>query len=110
MAIGIETAARRISSVNPATGEVLREFGCATTAEVQEAVFRARAAQPEWRARAAMHHRLTTIENFQNLLNERKQAIARTITLEVGKPIAEALLTEILVVLDTCRFLLREGH
>jgi acyl-CoA reductase-like NAD-dependent aldehyde dehydrogenase len=82
---------------------------CAPATEVQEAVSRARAAQSEWQARTTSD-RLTIIKNFQRLLNERKQEIARTITSEAGKPIAEALLTEILVVLDTSRFLLQQSY
>src|SRR6266567_6022285 len=109
MAIEIGVAARKLVSTNPATGEVLREFECASAAEVREAVARARCAQPEWQGKA-IRDRVTIVQNFQHLLNERKQQVARTITSEAGKPIVEALLTEILIVLDACRFLLQESH
>ncbi len=109
MAIEIGVAARKLVSTNPATGEVLREFECASAAEVREAVARARCAQPEWQGRA-VRDRLAIVQNFQHLLNERKQQVARIITSEAGKPIVEALLTEILVVLDASRFLLQESH
>jgi acyl-CoA reductase-like NAD-dependent aldehyde dehydrogenase len=109
MAIEIGIAARQVVSRNPATGESLREFECASAAEVQKAVVRARSAHPEWQRRT-IRDRLAIIQNFQQLLNERKQQVARIITSEAGKPIAEALLTEILVVLDASRFLLQESH
>jgi len=48
MAIDLQVAARRISSVNPATGEVLRELECASVSEVQASVARAEAAQTAW--------------------------------------------------------------
>jgi acyl-CoA reductase-like NAD-dependent aldehyde dehydrogenase len=109
MSGGIEIAARRILVVNPVSGELLGEFDCAEAAQVSECVNRARAAQPGWQA-TALQQRLTILRRFQNLLNERKLEIARVITLETGKPSAEALLTEILVVLEGVRFLLAESY
>ena len=109
MAIEIQFAARKVYSTNPATAEVLREFECTSAAEVREAAARARAAQPAWQV-IGVRKRLAMVEKFQQLLNERKQHVARIITSEAGKPIAEALLTEILVVLDAARFLLKESY
>ena len=101
--------ARKIVSINPATGEVLREFECASAADVQEAVAHAQTAQPVWQA-IGISKRLAIIQKFQQLLNDRKQQVARVINSEAGKPVAEALLTEVLVVLDTARFLLEETY
>jgi acyl-CoA reductase-like NAD-dependent aldehyde dehydrogenase len=109
MAVEVQVAARKVFSINPATGEVLREFECVSAAEVRNAVAHARAVQPAWQA-IGVRKRLAIIAKFQQLLNERKQHIARVITSEAGKPVAEALLTEILVVLDTARFLLQETY
>ncbi len=109
MGIEIQVPGARVVSTNPATGEVVREFDCASATEVQAAVARAHAAQPAWRV-IAVRKRLDIIATFQQLLNERKQHVARLITSEAGKPIAEALLTEILVVLDAVRFLLEETY
>jgi succinate-semialdehyde dehydrogenase/glutarate-semialdehyde dehydrogenase len=109
MTAAVDTAARRIHVTNPATGEVLREFDGANTAQLRECITRARAAQPAWQA-TSLKQRLAILEKFQHLLNDRKLQIARTITSETGKPIAEALLTELLVVLDAARFLLEESY
>jgi succinate-semialdehyde dehydrogenase/glutarate-semialdehyde dehydrogenase len=109
MAIETETFARKVVSTNPATGEVMREFECGGAAEVQDAVARAHLAQPAWQAIGA-RKRLAIIAKFQQLLNESKQHIAGVITSEAGKPVAEALLTEVLVVLDAARFLLKETY
>src|SRR5216683_5381119 len=109
MGIEIQVPGARVVSTNPATGEVLREFNCASATEVQAAVARAHAAQPAWRV-IAVRKRLEILATFQQLLNERKQHVARIITSEAGKPVAEALLTEILVVLDAARFLLQETY
>jgi acyl-CoA reductase-like NAD-dependent aldehyde dehydrogenase len=103
MATDLEIAVRKVVSVNPATGEVLREFDCAGEREVQAAVARARAAQPEWNE-IGIQRRVAMVREFQRLLYERKSDVARLITREAGKPVAEALLTEVLVVLDAARF------
>src|SRR5947199_3779998 len=109
MTIDLQVASRRIASINPATGEILREFECATRTDVEQAVAAARGAQPGW-LQTSLARRLEILQKFQRLLNERKQQVARTITSEAGKPYVESLLTEILVVLDATRFLLQESY
>jgi succinate-semialdehyde dehydrogenase/glutarate-semialdehyde dehydrogenase len=109
MATDLQLGKRVIRAVDPASGEVLQEFACASTAEVFDSVSRARMAQSAWQ-RTPLRGRLKFIRSFQRLLNERKQQIARTISSETGKPYAEALLSEILVVLDTTRFLLDQSY
>ncbi len=105
------TAAQRasIASVNPATGEVLREFDCAAEEEVRAAVARARSAQPAW-WEVGIARRVETLRRFQTLLHERKADVARLITREAGKPYVEALLTEVLVVLDAAQFLIANAR
>src|SRR5438045_576063 len=104
MATELQIGARRIVAMNPATGEVIRQFECAGAAEVEAALNTARAAQAEW-SRTPLKKRLSILRKFEALLNERKEQVARTITSEAGKPYLESLLTEILVVLDATRFL-----
>jgi acyl-CoA reductase-like NAD-dependent aldehyde dehydrogenase len=105
MATNVEFAVSRIASVNPATGEVLGELDSAGPAEVRAAVARARAAQPEWHSLGA-RNRILVLRRFQRLLLARKTDIAQRISQETGKPQTEALLTEVLVVLDAARFLI----
>jgi succinate-semialdehyde dehydrogenase/glutarate-semialdehyde dehydrogenase len=94
---------RYITSVNPATGELLAEFVCATEAEVRAVVERARGAQPAW-AQVDVRERVAVVRRFQQLLQERKAEVGQLITREAGKPYLEALSTEVLVVLDAARF------
>lgn len=108
MATDLQISARRIVSLNPATGEVLHEIECAGEAEVFAAVHRARAAQPAW-AESGLRHRIDVLRKFQAALYARKSEIATTITREAGKPVAEALVTEVLVVLDAARFLIENA-
>ena len=95
--------ARKIVSLNPATGEILRQFDAATDTDVHAAVTHARAAQPAWNA-LGVRKRISVLREFQRLLHEKKSEVAALITREAGKPMVEALLTEVMVVLDATRF------
>jgi len=109
LAIDLQVAVRRVSSVNPATGEVLRELECAGEGEVQVAVARARAAQGAWAA-IGVRKRIAVLREFQRRLHGKKSEIAEAITREAGKPVSEALTTEVLVVLDAARFLIDNAN
>lgn len=61
--------------MNPATGELLREFKCADEDEVHEAVVRAHAAQPAWAA-IGVRRRIAVLREFQRKLHEKKSEIA----------------------------------
>jgi len=105
MATDLQIAARKIASVNPATGEVLRELECAGEGAVEAVVARARSAQRAW-ADLGLRRRIAVLREFQAKLYAKKSEIAAAITREVGKPLVEALVTEVLVVLDAARFLI----
>lgn len=105
MGTDLQVAVRKIASVNPATGKVLGELDCASEGDVQAAVAQARAAQPAW-ADLGLRRRLAILRDFQAKLHAKKSEIAGAITREAGKPLVEALVTEVLVVLDAARFLI----
>jgi acyl-CoA reductase-like NAD-dependent aldehyde dehydrogenase len=98
-----------IVSTNPATGEVLAELASATASDVQDAVLRAKAAQLPWQS-AGVSDRIAVLQRFQQLLGEQRDAVASLICREAGKPAAEALATEVLVVLDAAEFCIRHAH
>src|SRR5260370_420857 len=91
-------------SSNPLTEEVLDEWDPAGPAEVRAAVSRAGTAQPDWNA-LGVRKRVGVLRRFQQILLAHKTDVARRITQEAGKPVIEALLTEVLVVLDAARYL-----
>jgi acyl-CoA reductase-like NAD-dependent aldehyde dehydrogenase len=105
MATDLQISARKITSKNPATGEVLSELQCASQAEVEMAMARAKSAQEAW-AQLGLRRRIAIIREFQGRLHAKKSEIAVAITREAGKPVVEALVTEVLVVLDAARFLI----
>ena len=109
MATDLQIAVPKVSSVNPATGELLRELVCAGELEVSAAVARAHAAQRAW-SEIALQKRIAVLHDFQSMLQQKKSEICEAITRETGKPITEALTTEVLVVLDSARFLIDNAY
>ena len=98
-----------IVSTNPATGEVLGELPCASVDEVHAAVARAKATQPQWQM-TSVRDRIAVLRRFQQLLSEHRDDVATLICREAGKPVAEALATEVLVVLDAAEFCIRRAY
>ena len=109
MPTNVQVPVRTVASVNPASGEVLRELACASEVEVRAAVVRSRAAQMQW-CEVGPRQRVEILREFQRLLCEKKSDVARLITREAGKPYVEALLTEVMVVLDAARFLIDNAY
>src|SRR5271156_1530158 len=108
MVTDLQVATRKVVSVNPATGETLRQFQATTDTEVHAAVARARATQPAW-SEIGARRRVAVLREFQRLLHQKKSEVATLITREAGKPLVEALLTEVLVVLDATRFCVEDA-
>ncbi|HKT49490.1 MAG TPA: succinic semialdehyde dehydrogenase [Candidatus Angelobacter sp.] len=106
--IQADLAQAAITIRNPATQEMVGTVPIFSASEIAAAVERAGAAQEQW-ARTPIGDRLKVIRRFQSLLCEQKEAVAAVITREAGKPLAEALSTEILVVLDAAQYLLNHA-
>jgi len=75
--------------INPATGTLLREVEEDDGAAVAAKYVAARAAQPAWAARP-YEERAAVVRRFRELLAERREDLARTLTTEMGKPITQA--------------------
>ena len=78
-----------LSVTNPATGAVVREIPEDSPETIRAAYARARAAQKPW-ARAPLAARMAAIARFRQLVAAGAEDLARTLTLETGKPIAQA--------------------
>ncbi|SEH26123.1 NAD-dependent succinate-semialdehyde dehydrogenase [Rhizobium sp. NFR12] len=79
----------RISVVNPADGQVIAEVPDCTAGDTAQAIAAAQKALPEWRARTAAE-RAKLLERWSALLVKHTEDLARILTLEQGKPLAEA--------------------
>jgi len=89
---------------NPATQEIIGTLPNLGADQIAEAVAKAAAAQVRWAA-TPVRDRLRILSRFADLLCDQKEAVAAVISREAGKPEAEALSTELLVVLDTVKYL-----
>jgi acyl-CoA reductase-like NAD-dependent aldehyde dehydrogenase len=75
---------------NPATGQLIREVAVDTAAMVADKFNIARHAQPAW-AKTPLETRLGLIQKFRGLVVARQEELAKTLTLEVGKPLSQSL-------------------
>ncbi|WP_193607633.1 NAD-dependent succinate-semialdehyde dehydrogenase [Nocardioides lijunqiniae] len=79
----------RIEVIDPADGSVLTDVADASTEEAVEALDAAAAAQADW-ARTAPRERGEILRRAFDLLTERADDVAHLMSLEMGKPVAEA--------------------
>jgi len=79
-----------ISSVNPASGEVLETFPALSDSAIEERLTRAAAEFPRWR-RVPFADRAARLLRAAEILETEKAAWGRLMTLEMGKPIASAV-------------------
>jgi betaine-aldehyde dehydrogenase len=87
-------AASRVTSVNPATGEVLASVRIAGVAEVDSAVRAARAAQPAWAALSGTE-RGRVLRRAADMLRARNDELAELETRDTGKPIQETRVVDV---------------
>lgn len=78
-----------IQSVNPATGEIRETFTATSSEELERILTRARAAFVKWRT-APFAARAERMREAARSLGKGKAEYARTMVLEMGKPIAQA--------------------
>jgi len=75
--------------IDPATEEVLGHIPVASTADLDDALHAARVAAPVWAATSGWE-RSEILRKIAHQLRQRHEQIARLMSLETGKPIAEA--------------------
>ena len=79
-----------LDSYDPATGELVGRVPVTPDTEIGEIVAAARSAQPAWEA-LGHEGRAELLERGCALFAERSEELARLVTREMGKPLAEAL-------------------
>lgn len=82
-------AQARITVTNPATGEVIGFVPKLGSCETHQAIIDAQTAQVEWAARTAKE-RSQVLKRWFELLMDNQNDLARILTAEQGKPLAEA--------------------
>src|ERR687898_905290 len=99
----------RMTSTNPArTSETVAEVSLGDAGTFLEACRAAREAQREWAA-VPGPIRSQVIKKIGRVVENNKEALARLVTREIGKPYAESL-GEVQEIIDTCDFFTGEGR
>lgn len=102
------TACGQLPVFNPADGSVLGHFPVAGEPELHAALAAARRGFLTW-SNTSPYERWRIITRATELLRERAPAIAKIVTLEQGKPLAESL-REVQLSADIIDFLAEEGR
>ncbi|MFH6782288.1 MULTISPECIES: NAD-dependent succinate-semialdehyde dehydrogenase [Methylobacterium] len=102
------SAGQTLPILNPATGETLSQLAVATRQDLDQALEAADRGFKAWRKVSAFE-RSKVLRKAANLMRERADAIARIMTLEQGKPLAEAKM-EVLGGADTMDWFAEEGR
>lgn len=79
-----------ISSINPATGEILQTFDSLNQQQLDEKIARASETSREFR-RTSFSDRAAKMLQAAEILDREKNSLARIMTLEMGKPIQAAV-------------------
>jgi malonate-semialdehyde dehydrogenase (acetylating) / methylmalonate-semialdehyde dehydrogenase len=83
------TSAEQLPVTNPATGDVLARVPLSSAADLDTAVAAARESLPAWRA-VSVIERARRLFTLRQALDGRREDLARSVTLEMGKTIADA--------------------
>ncbi|MDZ4662589.1 MAG: aldehyde dehydrogenase family protein [Pseudomonadota bacterium] len=79
----------KLKIFNPATNELIREVNQDTTVSLQRKFEGAHNSQKKW-ATTSFDKRKKCIEKFKKLLIKNREQLAKTLTLEVGKPLNQS--------------------
>ncbi|GAC1472943.1 MAG: NAD-dependent succinate-semialdehyde dehydrogenase [Chloroflexota bacterium] len=79
----------KYESINPATGEHLKEFADTSNEELEKILARAREAFSIWRS-CTLEERAEPMRRLAQVLRRDKERLAGLVTTEMGKPITEA--------------------
>ncbi len=96
-----------VGVVNPATEEIVADMAFGSRADTKRAIAAAAKAMVPW-MKLTPYDRAKVLKKTADLMRERADAIARTLTMEQGKPLAEAK-GEVLHSADTFEWFAEEG-
>ncbi len=99
--------ARKISAINPYNGLLLAEFAPDDSLAIAHKIDRAYHAFLTYR-RTSLQQRAQYLQKIADILEERKQELARTATLEMGKTLASAI-AEVEKCAWVCRYYAEQG-
>jgi succinate-semialdehyde dehydrogenase/glutarate-semialdehyde dehydrogenase len=77
--------------VDPATGEIFKEYPSASDDELRDALQRADEAHSGWAQSSSVAERSALVRRVSELHAERREYLARIVTREMGKPLEQGL-------------------
>ncbi len=77
-------------TINPATGEKIKTFDSLSNTDMEKAIEKADSAFREWR-QTTFANRSKRLKKAGEILRERKEELARMMTLEMGKPFKDGV-------------------
>jgi len=96
---------KRVDSINPANGEVITQVACGSEADIDRAVASAKAAWQDGRWRfMAPRERISVLCRLSELIEENSAELALLESLDMGKPISDALSIDLPEVVSTFRY------
>lgn len=98
---------KTVGVINPANEEIVADMAFGSRADAKRALEAAQKALPGW-MKLTPYDRAKVLKKTADLMRERADVIARTLTMEQGKPLAEAK-AEILHSADTFEWFAEEG-
>src|SRR5207248_4245856 len=101
------SSGKTLAVENPATEETIAEVAFGTRDDCRRAIAAAATAMKSW-MKLTPYDRAKVLKKTAELMRERADAIARTLTMEQGKPLAEAK-AEVLHSADTFEWFAEEG-
>jgi succinate-semialdehyde dehydrogenase/glutarate-semialdehyde dehydrogenase len=100
-------AGTKLTVINPSDESIVAEVAHGGRAEAERAIDAAARALPAWRALSA-YDRARVLKKTADLLRERAEVLARSLTMEQGKPLPEAK-AEVLHTADTFEWFAEEA-
>lgn len=97
-----------IAIKSPSTGELIGEVKAYSFEEGKAALAKARTAQKRWAARP-LSERIAVLRKFQFALVDRAEEVCELIANENGKPMQEAMETEVMPVIDLTAYFCRKA-
>lgn len=81
---------KKITSINPANGDVVGEIIASTSSEIIKKIELANIAKLRWKA-MGVKERIRILQPLERIFKEKQEEIALLTTREIGKPISESL-------------------
>lgn len=78
------------TSINPATGKIIKEYAIHTPAEVGQMIARGHACFLEWR-KTSLEQRVAALKKVESVILKNKNDYAKMIAEEMGKPFAQSV-------------------